>query len=185
MNNNLGLKKGTVSIVPFGTEFKRYYIEKEEKINKILSGLTYYIEHIGSTSISNFEGKPIIDIVIGIDDIQQVEIYTRKLEKIGYISHGFLKGAGGHILSLSNNDKTTCLIHIVRYNSFKWKKYLTFRDYLNCHGQKRDSYLHEKKRLSKLYGNNREMYTKNKRSFIIKLEKESLKWNRLRYKDLQ
>lgn len=58
--------------------------EKELLVNK-LKDLIQGIEHIGSTAVPGLAAKPVIDIMIGVNDIQDItEIHKERLNKVGY-----------------------------------------------------------------------------------------------------
>ena len=57
-----------IHIISHNVNWKQDYIEEIERFSKnnFLSEL--HFEHIGSTAIPNIKAKPIIDILIGVDD---------------------------------------------------------------------------------------------------------------------
>jgi GrpB-like predicted nucleotidyltransferase (UPF0157 family) len=58
--------------------------EKELLVNE-LHDLIKDIEHIGSTAVPGLAAKPVIDIMIGINDLHDItEIHKEKLNKVGY-----------------------------------------------------------------------------------------------------
>ncbi len=62
------------------------YIKRE--IENVLDGLSYTIEHIGSTAVPNLDSKPIIDIDIIYFNLSDFEKIKSGLEKIGYYHNG-------------------------------------------------------------------------------------------------
>ncbi|PXW90508.1 GrpB protein [Pseudogracilibacillus auburnensis] len=42
------------------------------------------IEHIGSTSVAGLGAKPILDIMVGVSDLEEVNQFIIPLEKMGY-----------------------------------------------------------------------------------------------------
>ena len=62
------------------------YIKHEIEI--ALAGLTFSIEHIGSTAVPNLDSKPIIDIDIIYTDVADFKIIKYRLEKAGYYHNG-------------------------------------------------------------------------------------------------
>ncbi len=88
------------------------------------------IEHIGSTSIKGLEAKPIIDIIVGVEDLDEVSSFITPLSEIDfeYVHKPefiyrcfFRKGLWG---------QGTCHLHICEINSSEWIEKLLFRDYL-------------------------------------------------------
>ncbi|MFJ3387036.1 MULTISPECIES: GrpB family protein [unclassified Lysinibacillus] len=91
------------------------------------------IEHIGSTSIKGLEAKPIIDIILSVQDLDEVSNFVIPLSEIEYEyvhkpefkdRRFFRKGLWG---------QGTCHLHICEINSSEWIEKLLFRDYLRLH----------------------------------------------------
>lgn len=60
----------------------------KSEIDKALVGLTYTIEHVGSTAVPNLDAKPIIDMDIIYSHKTDFEKIKTSLEKIGYYHNG-------------------------------------------------------------------------------------------------
>lgn len=177
-----GLLRGTVRVECNFDQAERLFFLEAVHIESMLStvnGLTFYIEHIGSTAVKNLPAKPIIDIAVGIqaDSVDQALIDI--LVNGGYNYFGNLRSAGGHVFDKLINGKACVILHLIRYRSFGWKKYIAFREYLRTHAHAREQYSAEKKRLAELYSENRKMYSAEKRKVVILLTKEAFQWQRL------
>lgn len=70
---NLGLKNNEVRLVEYSPKWR----DEFERSKNLILDHTHIpenrIEHIGSTSIIGMSAKPIIDIVIGVDDLEKVD----------------------------------------------------------------------------------------------------------------
>ncbi len=60
------------------------YLEHRNRIRDALAPVDVDIEHIGSTSVPGLAAKPIIDIVVAVDDITAEEDYLDPLLAAGY-----------------------------------------------------------------------------------------------------
>ncbi|ROS77126.1 GrpB family protein [Cellulomonas sp. PhB143] len=60
------------------------YLEHRGRILEALGASDAQIEHIGSTSVPGLAAKPIIDIVVAVDDITAEEDYLDALLSAGY-----------------------------------------------------------------------------------------------------
>src|SRR5699024_12871693 len=91
------------------------------------------IEHIGSTYIKDMMDKPIIDIVIGVNDITNIERNDfRGLKKTGFLRRK-VERPNEIVLAKFTDDtykEKTHFIHLVDYNKDLWKNFIFFRDYL-------------------------------------------------------
>ncbi len=128
------------------------------------------IEHIGSTAIKNIQAKPVIDILIGVDDIEKARLLLIPILKdMGYVFWSdnpekdrlfLVKGMPPF------GNKRTHHLHVCKFNSTKWKERLLFRDYLNTNESARLGYETLKLKLAGEFINDREKYTDGKAAFI-------------------
>lgn len=127
------------------------------------------IEHIGSTSVPGLSAKPIVDIMVQVENQQKADQFIPSLQNLGYLfntdlhskiespeRHFFRKGDPTQFhLSLAYKDK----------GSF-WKRQLAFRDYLRTHPDERDRYAELKQKLIKEDPTGRELYIQGKTDMI-------------------
>lgn len=73
-----------VVIEEYNEEWSFKYQQEERGIKEILGDIAIAIEHIGSTSVQGLGAKPIIDFMVGINDLKEVEKFIEPLAKIGY-----------------------------------------------------------------------------------------------------
>ena len=72
----------------YSSNWTKDFAAVKHAIQIILKGLTYNIEHVGSTAVPNLDSKPIIDIdIIYTDSADFINIKNR-LEKTGYHHNG-------------------------------------------------------------------------------------------------
>ncbi len=145
---NLGLKINEVRLVDYSSKWKDEFERIKHSILKNSDLDEEIIQHIGSTAIVGMSAKPIIDIVIGIDDLENIskELF-KSLEKVGFLR---LKVNRPNELVLAKFlDNTyqnkTHSIHLVEYKEELWNDLIFFRDYLNDNKSARDRYLDIKK----------------------------------------
>ena len=68
----LGLRRGTVSVEAHNNEWEAVAAETIAELRSILPEVLIDAQHIGSTSIQGICAKPIIDIVIGVSDFNEL-----------------------------------------------------------------------------------------------------------------
>ena len=81
--------------------------------------------------------KPIIDIVIGVRELNDIQPYINVLKESGFIFRG--EDVPGQVLFVKGNfeeDLQTHHIHVVKWNGSEWNNYINFRDYLNAFPEK-------------------------------------------------
>ncbi len=107
---------------------KMYEDEKEILIN-IFKDENFIYEHVGSTSIKGLAAKPIVDIAIGVSNLDQIDKYVDTLKSMYTVKYN---NDSDEILLIKENDvETFFLIHILEKNSKRYKNLIKFRDILN------------------------------------------------------
>ena len=144
-------------------------------LEAVLGSTAISIEHIGSTSIPGICAKPIIDIAVGVRDIEDVMPYQDELKDHGISFHG--QDIPGQLLFVIDRDGLrTHHIHVIRYDGEAWNNYIDFRDYLRAFPGKAREYEEEKLRLARLYKDDRKSYTASKAGIIGRLIQEARRW---------
>ncbi|EJS76455.1 GrpB family protein [Bacillus cereus] len=159
-----------IVIKPYQKEWQEEYLKEKDNFCSLLGEEMIAIEHIGSTAVEGLGAKPLIDMMIGVTDLQITKEWTENFSVIGYEYVPketpnwcfFRKGkwrAGTHHL------------HVYIYNSDEWRNNLFFRDFLITNEWARKEYKELKEKLAITFPFDRVSYTKAKAPFIQKILK--------------
>ena len=173
----IGLKRGSVKLLFHQEEWNKNAENVILKLKQILGYAAVDAQHVGSTAIASIYAKPIIDIVIGLRDLNDISPYMQLLEEHGFIFRG--EDVAGQMLFVMGDfekDTRTHHIHAVKWNGTEWNNYINFRDYLNCHPDKAMQYDACKKKLALQFSSDRRRYTEGKQECIEYLLKEAYVW---------
>ena len=170
----------------FIVELHDHQIEWEENANetikwfkKIFGNIIVDIEHIGSTSIKTIKAKPIIDLVIGIKDFDNLNIIMEKMEIIGLKYCPKNDGSESRMFVIGDlNGILTHIIHLVEYNGSEWNSKINFRDFMNSNTEKAKEYEKLKMKLMENNKDNIPNYHKGKEQFIKEKIEEANKWKK-------
>ena len=172
---NLGLKNNEVRLVEYSPKWRGEF----ERSKNLILNHTHIpenrIEHIGSTSIIGMSAKPIIDIVIGVDDLKKVDkTLFKELEKAGFFR---LKvNRPNEIVLAKFLDESykvkTHFIHLVEYKKDLWHNLIFFRDYLNNNKEDREKCLDIKKKYVSKSSTGIIDYTNYKENFVKEIYKK-------------
>ncbi|PIR78494.1 MAG: hypothetical protein COU28_01320 [Candidatus Magasanikbacteria bacterium CG10_big_fil_rev_8_21_14_0_10_36_16] len=162
----LGLKRGTVKLSENHEEWKNLFEIEKKLLMGIFGDLVLRIEHIGSTAIPGVPAKPIIDIRLAVNSIddEYIKQFVEPLEKLGY--YYMHKFDDRHFFAKGPEEKRTHHLSIVEYGSDSWKDSILFRDYLINNDSACGKYSKLKVDLAKKFANDRPSYTKAKEEFI-------------------
>lgn len=163
----LGLKLNVNHLVDHDPLWASEFAEERERLRAALGPLAKGIEHQGSTSVPGMRAKPILDILVGVNPIEDWERCKGPLESLGY---DYVANAGIplHYIFGRGRDLTerTHLLHIVDIDSEEWSGNLAFRDALRADPELRRRYVAEKERAEALSPEGRARYNALKGPFI-------------------
>ena len=165
----MGLINNTVSLEKNYELFKSLFEKEKAYLENIFKENRFKIEHVGSTSVKNLLSKPVVDIAIGVDDLNSFKKYYSLLNKRYTITENREKE---EILLVKENEKETfCLIHVLDIKSNRYTNMIKFRDILINNLDILKKYENLKIYLAKKYKDDRKNYTKSKNEFINKVLK--------------
>jgi|SRR5690625_456915 len=160
------MTKPIVNLNEYSAEWEKQFDYERKQIIDVIGDKIVGIEHIGSTSIKGLKAKPIIDIMVGIEDLSRTSTLVAPLSKIEFEyvpkpeltdRRFFRKGLWG---------RGTCHLHICEMHSKEWIEKLLFRDYLRKHSKVVEEYALLKSELATKYKYDRPAYTQQKEPFI-------------------
>lgn len=168
----LGLKRGTVKIVPYHPEWAACYANEAKILKKLLGARISAIEHIGSTAIPNLPAKPIIDIGICLIDFSKV-LELQELLAPEHYTLSDLIDSDTHVLFEKNHPVTTHHLHVFPEDSASHEASVLFRDTLRASPRLTQQYKHLKLSLQQKFEKDREAYLSGKSAFIQKVINEA------------
>lgn len=137
----LGLKRGEVAIVDYQTEWEQIAASTIKELKEIFGDTALDIQHIGSTAIGSIKAKPIIDIAVGVENLESLTDVLLRLEKSGIYTRSHNRFSEDLLYVINDAEsKRTHQIHILRIDSPQWRNYVDFRDYMNSFPQKAKEY---------------------------------------------
>lgn len=172
---NLGLKNNEVRLVKYSPKWKDEFERSKNLILDHTHMQENRIEHIGSTAIIDMSAKPIIDIIIGVDDLEKVDkALFKELKTVGFFR---LKvNRPNEIVLAKFLDESykvkTHFIHLVEYEKDLWHNLIFFRDYLNSNKEAREKYLDIKKKYVSEASTGIIDYTNYKEDFVKEIYKK-------------
>lgn len=165
----MGLINNTVSLENNYELYKKIFKEEKAYLESVFKENRFKIEHVGSTAVKNLLSKPVVDIAIGVDDLNSFKKYYSLLNKRYTITENREKE---EILLVKENEKETfCLIHVLDIKSNRYTNMIKFRDILINNLDILKKYENLKIDLAKKYKDDRKNYTKSKNEFINKVLK--------------
>lgn len=167
----LGLNRGEIKLVEPQEGWLVEFQKTQKEIYEATGIDISRIEHIGSTAINGIKAKPMIDIAVGVEDINNVASNIFKsLQEISFYRLRVVLDSE-IVLARFDNDKTfdvkTHIIHLIDFQGEKWNDLILFRDKLNSSKRLMKDY--EELKMNYILNETGDMndYTNYKKSFIL------------------
>jgi GrpB-like predicted nucleotidyltransferase (UPF0157 family) len=125
------------------------------------------IHHVGSTAVPGLDAKPIVDILIGVEDLEISRACFEPLAELEYLHSPYL-AEEMHWFCKPDPGRRTHHLHLVPYGSARYRDELAFRDRLRADPDKARDYADLKHRLAARFERNREAYTDAKAHFVAR-----------------
>lgn len=167
-----------VEIVPYNPDWPGLFQEEAGRLRQALGDLVIEIYHMGSTSIPEMKAKPIIDIMVEVENIDQVDQYNDQLAMLGYDAMGEFGIPGRRFFRRNQDNVRTHHIHFFQTGHPEIERLLTFRDYLANHPEDAAAYASLKEELAQRFRLDRERYTEAKTDFIQATDHKAREWKR-------
>jgi len=137
---------GPITLEKANPDWPRWFEQERMKIERALGARALRVEHVGSTAIPGLIAKPIIDIVLVVEDSSDESAYAPALEAAGYelrirepgwFEHRMFKGCSPDVN-----------LHLFSQGCVEIDRMLGFRDWLRAHPKDLDLYARTKHDLS-------------------------------------
>jgi len=162
-----------IAVVPYDAQWPLRYGEVEALLKRTFPRrLVQRIAHIGSTAVPGLSAKPIIDVQVEVNDLDEV---TRDviplLEAEGYEfiwrpSIGESEPFYAWLIKRNTDGERTQHIHVVLPDRASSDR-IVFRDHLRHHLEEAQDYERLKSELARKFAKDRVAYTQGKTDFIL------------------
>jgi GrpB-like predicted nucleotidyltransferase (UPF0157 family) len=163
---SIGLKRGTVRIVPYNPDWHMNFQTERDLLRNALGSKVLEIRHIGSTAIPGMPAKPIIDIIAAVRILAEVTDFVDPLVRIGYEDRGDGGVVGRRYFVKGTEAARTHHLNFYEMNSSGWSTHILFCEYLKSHKEVAEEYAELKEKLAKEFPTDRASYTSGKERFV-------------------
>lgn len=126
----LGLEPGQISLVPHNSSWCDLAGGELKRIQAACPDSIIETHHIGSSSVPGLMARPVLDLLIGVQEMMQSGETIQPLKLIGYRCHGEQGVPGRRFFTLSREGRYLVHVHLFRVGSPLWDAALAFRDHL-------------------------------------------------------
>ncbi|MEI8246589.1 MAG: GrpB family protein [Lentisphaerota bacterium] len=169
------IEKRIIEVVNYEDKWPAEFRKEAEMLLNLLSKEIVHVHHIGSTAVPGLRAKPVIDILVEVNNIDALDQYNSKMEQAGYIPKGEF-GIAGRRFYLKGLYNRTHHVHAFNAGSTEVDRHIAFRDYLIVHPVAAKEYAELKARCAAECNNDNERYCAAKHEFVTAHEKKALEW---------
>ncbi len=163
----------TIELADYDPVWPGLYERERARILAVLPDAE--LEHVGSTSVPGLCAKPVIDLMLVVDDADDEASYVPGLEAAGYRvtvreddwhHHRILKGPDSNIN-----------LHVFPRGCAQVRRHVIFRDWLRASSEDRDAYAEAKRKLAAQEWERVQDYAAAKNEVVLEiLERAYLTW---------
>lgn len=137
---------------------------EEVRIRSALGGAALAVEHIGSTSVPGLAAKPIVDVLLVVEDPSDEASYLPALEGAGYVLRVREPDFDEH--RMLRTPEKDVHVHVFPPGSREIERYLLLRDWLRENGDDRELYARTKRELADREWPSMDHYSKAKTGVV-------------------
>ena len=157
-------------VVPYDPEWALRFEVESAMLERVLARwLGGGIHHVGSTAVPGLAAKPVIDIMVGVRDLEEARAASEPLGVLDYAWHTHRPGADAFFKPpTADASEHTHHLHLTEPGSAIWCERLAFRDALRANPGLVEEYAAWKGQHAEGTGVN-DPYTGDKRAFVRRL----------------
>lgn len=168
-----------IVVVAYDPAWPAEFEAEAQRIARALGSNVVALHHIGSTAIPGMFAKPILDILLEVDDLAALDRETGALQALGYEAMGEFGIPRRRYFRKSNAAGVrTHHLHAFQVGDAEIERHLAFRDYLIAHPAAAQAYGALKQELARRFVDDRQAYMDGKDAFVKEQEAKALQWRR-------
>jgi len=168
-----GKQRLPIVVAPGDPAWPAEFEKLKEYLLTVADGLVTEIHHVGSTSVPGLAAKPILDVDIEIETMQEFGQLKERLAELGYRHEGNLGIEGREAFRYDTTRFMEHHLYVCPSDSPELERHLAFRDYLRASPDQVRAYGELKEELAARLGNNIDAYIDGKTEFILRCLSES------------
>ena len=137
---------GQIILHEYNPSWPKQYLAEQQKIACALQGERISLEHVGSTSIPGLCAKPILDILLLVEDADAEARYVPALEAAGYVLR--IREPDWYQHRLLKSSQPAVNLHVFSHGCTEARRMVCFRNWLRDHREDRERYAHVKRQLA-------------------------------------
>lgn len=165
----LGLESGKVVVMPHDARWQEEFTAASAEIFEVIGNSILAIHHVGSTAVPGLCAKPILDLLVSVEDFAESLELVPDLEKLGYEFRPHEEIPDRHYFRRRRGTARTHHLSLAEPSSHHHRVTLAFRDALRSDPAAARRYSELKLELARRFPNDREAYIEGKSAFVAEV----------------
>jgi GrpB-like predicted nucleotidyltransferase (UPF0157 family) len=136
------------------------------------------VEHVGSTAVPGLAAKPIIDVLLLLDDVTRLDALEAAFGARGFVAKGEFGIPGRRYFSRGPDHARTEHVHAFSAGAPEAQRHRDLRDYLIAHPAAARRYGETKRRLARAHPEDIHAYMDGKHGLVRELLAAAADWRR-------
>ncbi|ASQ47465.1 dephospho-CoA kinase/protein folding accessory domain-containing protein [Legionella clemsonensis] len=167
-----------IEVVAYDRLWPNLFKDEANRIQKSLGPCLKEIYHIGSTSIPGMPAKPCIDIMLGLDNIDDIHFIAEKLTQLGYDPARRQIIPHVSFFTQRQDQAIRFHLHLHERGSPQIKRHVNFRDYVIQHPDVAHDYAQLKMQLATHFADDIYSYVAGKDKLVQEIDAKAKLWKK-------
>jgi GrpB-like predicted nucleotidyltransferase (UPF0157 family) len=166
--NTTHKKLTKIVIVEYDPSWAELYKKENDSLDGVFSAAGAVIEHVGSTAVEGLGAKPIVDIMVGLDSLNEMQDRMDELAALGYeyVPEYEAEVPERRFFRKTGADLRKYHLHCVCRDTGFFHDHILFRDSLRSDEELASEYLKLKRNSAAWYPYDRLRYNESKTDLI-------------------
>ncbi|MCH2154010.1 MAG: GrpB family protein [Phycisphaerales bacterium] len=142
----MGIEPGQITLVPHDPAWSELAEAELTRIHEACPERIIEWAHIGSTAIPNLSARPVLDLLVGVEEMMHSGDTIQPLKSIGYRCHGEQGVPGRRFFSFSREGRALVHVHLYRVGSPLWQSAIATHEQLLANAELAQEYDELRKR---------------------------------------
>jgi GrpB-like predicted nucleotidyltransferase (UPF0157 family) len=160
--------------VPYDPAWPTRATGELRRLADALGAVARRLEHVGSTAVPGLAAKPIVDLQLSVDEIDDQTLYVTAIERLGYVFGEDPASPDYHFFGKPAARPRSHHLHVCATGSEHERRHLAVRDYLREHQSEASRYAALKRELGIRHPQDRLAYMAGKDRYLAELEARAL-----------
>jgi len=170
MWKRFGTEHDRIELTEYNPEWPAVFEAESTRIRAACGPALVAIEHIGSTALPGIAAKPVLDLMLGVQRLEDADGLVAPMRGLGYEYAGRYEAFGRFSFVLRAHGRRVSHAHGFVVDGPHWRRHLFFRDHLRSHPDAAARYESLKRKLAARYEDDREAYSDGKTPFLRAIE---------------